>query len=396
MPSIIDDWVDEAVTHRIDLLRFSEDIRFKALGYLKELESELRDQIFDRDIRGVASTAWRKRRQEALLKQARASIRKSYKNAQKVVDGQLIEVASLEQSFAIQTMIKISGAELFSAAFSPTELAELTKGTLIQGAPSADWWAKQADNLRMGFESQVRMGVLAGETNQEITQRIIGTSTGKYRTIEVGGKTRRVAERVGGIMDTSKREATALVRTSVQNVSNATQGAVFEANNKMLRGIEAVVTLDDRTTLLCMSRIGGAWDMEGNPLPDSNVSESFPGYPPWHWNCRTIMVPVIKTWDELADMVEKETGQKSNLRRFKKISPATQASMDGQLAGEKAKSFFTDKIAADPDFGRKVLGPCRYELWKEGKVTSMSQMVDPTGRRLTLRELKDKLNINDD
>jgi hypothetical protein len=47
----------------------------------------------------------------------------------------------------------------------------------------------------------------------------------------------------------------------------------------VLQGVQAIVTLDARTSAICMARSGMAWDFDGKPLNDETGID-FPGPPP--------------------------------------------------------------------------------------------------------------------
>src|SRR5688572_9327141 len=92
-------------------------------------------------------------------------------------------------------------------------------------------------------------------------------------------------------------QLSAYARTAARSGANAAHNAavlaIARANRKVVEGVMALATLDDRTTDLCRSRHGGAWTLDGEPLPWSTVFERFPGRPPWHHNCRTTLSPIF-------------------------------------------------------------------------------------------------------
>jgi hypothetical protein len=110
---------------------------------------------------------------------------------------------------------------------------------------------------------------------------------------------------------------TNLLRSHAKTVSksgasaahNAAVIAIARANKTAISGVIALAVLDARTTELCQGRNGGAWDVStGDPLESSTVNEPFPGRPPWHFNCRTTLSPIIAG----EDPVEAETMDEDN------------------------------------------------------------------------------------
>ena len=132
--------------------------------------------------------------------------------------------------------------------------------SLIRGSPAKDWWAKQGRDLGTRLATQLRLGVAAGETNDQLVRRLRGTQTGRQRTVQPEeGPAKKLPVYSGGVFDGSAREAMALVRTSVQTISNAVAANVYEENRDILRGKALSVTLDNKTTLTCIALSGGAW-----------------------------------------------------------------------------------------------------------------------------------------
>jgi hypothetical protein len=95
---------------------------------------------------------------------------------------------------------------------------------------------------------------------------------------------------------------------------------------------------------------------------------------PRHWNCRSIEVPILKSWREMGvDMDEFE--------------PSTRASMDGAVAAQMSfKDWLATRTAAQQD---KILGVGKADLWREGKIT-LTDLLDMGGRPMTLEELRGK------
>jgi len=174
----------------------------------------------------------------------------------------------------------------------------------------------------------------------------------------------------------SYRDARALARTSVMAVANEARMRSFKRNSKFIKGLKAVVTLDTRTSPICRSRSGFAWTTDGDPMPGTPTNIPFPGRPPWHWNCRTILSAVLKSWAELSRSDVPEP------------PPSVRASMDGLVPEDLT---YEQWLKRQPEtVQREVLGKGRFELWSSGKA-SLRDMVDPaSGRPLTLAQLRER------
>lgn len=372
MPNLSEQFADDLIPHTVDLMRYSESVRERALVVLSDLSDDLVRQLAEK-IPDDAVESVRLQRTRTLQTAVRRTTDKAYGKIDRVTERELIELAQEESSFVKNLSKRVIGVDLLSAGLSASRLKAVATSALIEGSPAADWWAKQSRDLQQRFVGQVRVGILAGETTPQIVRRVRGQRVG-WRQVVVGGKKKRLGVFSGGVLNASNREATALVRTAVHQVSNDSMMETYRANSDVIKGVQALVTLDGRTSRICISRSGGAWDLEGNPLEESEVQESFPGSPPWHFNCRTVLIPITKTFNEIL-------GRKD----LPEIPKGTRASMDGQVAADLTyEGWLKTKPAA---FQREVLGPGRYNLWKEGDI-SLNQLIDPTGRSLTLAELR--------
>tara|TARA_R110000744_G_scaffold104945_5_gene200768 strand:- start:2739 stop:3890 length:1152 start_codon:yes stop_codon:yes gene_type:complete len=379
-----DDIADRLITNAVALSRFDAELRAKVLGYLAELEAELLRLTTNSSVADGARVTTRQRRAEALFKETQALIVSDYRAIKNMVSGDLAALAGLQGEAIMSAVNGAVKADIFTVSMTPGELKTLAKDTLIQGSPAEEWWGQQAGNTKARFQREVRMGLMSGETNDQIVRRVRGTATGERKRIRMpNGKSRLVRVFRSGVMPTSTREAESLVRTAVQTVGNRVDEAMFRANQDVLRGIQALVTLDGKTTLTCISRSGAGWYFDGRPFEESPRQEQYPGPAPWHFGCRTKMSPVTKSWD---DMIQEAGGKvKTNI---KKVGPKKRASMDGLVAGDvsfdgwlktKSKGFQIDK-----------LGKERWELWNEGKLP-LSKLTDFTGRPLTVDQLKKNL-----
>lgn len=260
--AIAGDLADAAIHHNVDLLRYSEGLRQDVLGQLGLLEEDLVAQIHAADITGAKRTAYQIGRQQALLKQTRETIQSSYRDINKRVGSELRGLAELESNWAGKMINDGFQSKIVDMGLPRSNLRQIVRGSMIEGAPHTEWWGRQSANTRQRFDNQIRMGVMQGETNDQLVKRIRGSATGKRRVVTAGGKKRVLREYSGGVMDVSKREATTLVRTSTQTIANNTNMAVYANNSEVIKGVQALVTLDLRTSDICKARSGKAWRLD--------------------------------------------------------------------------------------------------------------------------------------
>lgn len=312
MPDNINDiLLNEFTKHTVNLSRVDGHYDRIIIKYMRALRKDIIEQIKRIDPTEVNASTYRLIRLKRLLEQVNESIKSSYRNFRGEIKSELIDLSSLESEFVGKTINAAINAELVTVGMPRSAVRKIVNTSLIQGSTVSEWMATFSRNTQKRIQDQMRMGVLAGETVQDLVVRIRGRS--------IPGKR---GEYVGGVINTSTNEARAFVRTAANTLSNKVREQVFEDNSDLIKGMQALVTLDLRTSDICKSRSGMAWDLDGNPLPGTNTTIPYPGPPPWHWNCRSTLIPVLKSLEELG------------ARTKVKVPQSSQASMDGQVSGD--------------------------------------------------------------
>lgn len=228
-------------------------------------------------------------------------------------------------------------------------LQSIASNALIEGAVIGEWFGRLENQVRFDIGRTIRAGVATGRTNAQITRDIVGFKQDKH----LGKEALKVA----------RRDASAVVRTAVQTIANDASFAVFEENADVIQGVEAVATLDGRTSIFCQAIDGKKWKLDGTPMKWTTLPFR---KPPYHWACRTRLSPIT----ELSD------------------APGTRSSINGPISSKIKFEQFMDKQG--PAFATEVLGKGRYEFYKANKLT-LSQLIDPRSLEpLTLAELKSK------
>jgi len=376
MESINGYLLDDFTRQSLDLMRLEAGMRKKVLGMMKKLEIDLVTQIQNIDPTAVSANSYKLARLQSLLKQTKDTIKTSYRGIRNSVRKDLTELVLSENVTTMETLNFVLGVDIVTVAIPRSLALSLARNTQIQGAINSEWWSRQALSLQRSFSDQISMGLLSGESNNQIVQRIRGKATGKRNTYWIGDKKRIYSEFSGGIMDTGTRQAEALVRTSVNSVAQEARLETYK-NSDIVKGVMASVTFDLRTSDICKSRSGMAWDTQtGKPL-NSLTTIAFPGAPAWHWGCRTQLTPITKSWKELAQKNQSKLG-----RSPKKLK----ASMDGQVPEDQTyEQWLRKKTAAEQR--EAIGGKAKYKMWKKREI-NFRDLIDQSGNTLTIDELK--------
>jgi hypothetical protein len=335
---------DEVLDNALLVFRFAASERAATFERLRALEKELVGKLA-----AEAVTTRQKRRVETFIKEINEHIEWRYQQLQ-------LEFAFEDFARAIATDMQygLQVALGYDAIYLPKDhyFASLTTDVMIYGAPSADWWRGQSQDLAFRFGQQVRQGLSNSETNQQIINRIVGK------------------DGQPGIMETARRNAATLVQTSVQAVANDARRNTFQANTDVISGIQQVSTLDSHTSITCISYSGEKWDLEYKPLGPKKLP--YNNGCPRHMNCRSLEVPITKSFKELG-------------LKLKDPAFTTRASDEGQIDADISFDKFLKRKGKAYQDG--MLGKGRADLWRAKKIT-LKDLVDANGRPLTLAELQ--------
>lgn len=334
---------DSTVELHLDMERVAIQSRATIIKLLQNLEKELIAKVAD----GV--TDWSKARIAKQLSEADAVIRQYYDDAAGIARDTTTSVAQVSASATATSLSAAVGGQVAVGVLPTAAYLETLAGqTIIQGAVQADWWERQAGDTAFKFQSAVRQGLVSAETTPQIVKR------------------------VRDVMDLSRRNAEALVHTSVQSVANTSRMKVFEDNSDVISEFEYSSSLDRKTCPTCGILDGKRW-VNGTNKP-VNHSMAFK-QPPIHFRCRCSCIPVLKTWAELGIKMDE-------------LPDGTRASMEGQVNDKTFEDWLKRKTESDPTFADRTLGKGRADLWRNGKIT-MDQMISG-GQPLTLSQLQAK------
>lgn len=254
------------------------------------------------------------------------------------------QVANFEAK-AVKSVLTPEGRDKVNVPLSDKIYAEVLKrpvqatGELLQ--PLVKNWSTKAIAL---VSNTVRIGYEQGKTTQQIIQSIMGTKAMRF---------------MDGVTAVNRRNASSVVRTSIQHVAATAREVTYEQNSDLIQGIEWVSTLDSKTTLICQSLDGKKFKINEGPRP------------PIHINCRSTTAP------DLGD----------DLKFLDK--GATRSSSSGPVSANE--TYYTWLKKQSPEFQDQVLGRERARLFRDGGLTPQrfaALQLDKNFQPLTLAQLR--------
>ena len=296
----------------IDLNRYSNKVSKELITNFNDICVESVKKLYelDRTGRGNSYTAARLR---SLVAQTTESMDKWAAGSSKTMINQLQSLAGIQSSFVEQQLqkvvpkgfrdnIRVNTVEI-SPKFAesvvtvdPTKIKSPAVGkqlagylgqenlteavganiTLPNGNILEDAFSELSKAQSMLFRSTVRDGLLSGQTTDQIARTLIGSLTFNDPAGIMG-----LAQKGGQLTTPTNHQVRTLVRTSINQVSNAASMEVYKANNELTKKYRYIATLDSRTSAICRSLDGRLFPYDKGPQP------------PQHFNCRSTIIAEI-------------------------------------------------------------------------------------------------------
>lgn len=343
-------------------------------GLLRDLFDELAGRIAALDPGALEDPRFRALRLEELFRDTDLTTRAAYEGIRERMTDRLAEIGVQQGEFAAAQLARTLGAgavgvDIATGVVGEDMIRAIVRDDPMQGAVLAEWTDRQGESVAFRVRRQVQLGMAQNEGIDDLVRRVRGRRAGYIRQSRATGRfvakgTRRTRVRpryVGGVLQATTREAEALVRTAVNHIGTRAHLRTYQANADVTERFRYTATLDSRTSFICMSLDGQEWAYDD---PEAR-------FPPQHFNCRSIPVPVIK-WEELGIAPPAE---------------GTRASADGQVPGETTyEQWLRDQPKSVQD---EILGPARARLFRARKV-GLRDLVRKDNRVVTVGELRER------
>ena len=347
-PTVNEALLGAAITHEVGVQRYAAGLRNRIVGILNAADADIESKILTRYAaiakRGIDIGPATTKRLEQIRAEIRETLSVAYGRAGTVIKGELGDLAKQESAFQLSSIKKTIPVKVSFTAPAPTLLTAIADSFPLHGKLLKDWTAGLLDGQAERIDQAVKIGLVNGETVDQLATRVRGTAAAGY---------------VDGVLEIGKRSAEAVVRTSVNAVTTRAREITYAENPDLVKGVRWVSTLDMRTTEICMARDGEVYPVDEGPRP------------PAHWGCRSTTAPVLVSYEELGIPLDEVDG--------------TRASMDGQVPESWTYGDWLERQTNDTQ--EEILGPTKAALFRDGGVT-LDKFVDESGRAYTIDELR--------
>lgn len=341
---------DAAVTHAIDLQRYGNGVIRKIIALLNRTDADLFAQLvvaLDR----VPQNSVTVERLDSILVSVREINARAYESLRNELNAQMFDLVEYEADYQLKLFESVIPAPIVAnVSFASVAIEQAHAAAMarpMQGRLLKEWAASIESDRMARIRDAIRIGFTENETIDQIARRIRGTKALGY---------------ADGLIEIDRRAAQAVVRTAVNHTATYARQAFYERNDSLVKSVKWVATLDSRTTPICRARDGKLYPLSSGPRP------------PAHWNCRSTITPVLKSWRDLGiDADEMDAG--------------TRASMDGQVPADLTYQGWLSKKPAS--YQDEVLGPSRGRLFRDGGLT-LDRFVDRSGKQYTLDQLRQR------
>ena len=248
--------------------------------------------------------------------------------------------------------------------------------TLPNGATVETSFRRIAATQTELFQKTIQNGLLIGRTTQQIAREL----RGRLDFEEVG--TLSSIKQKGGIgTKVANNQIETIVRTSINQVSNAASQSVYRNNSDITDRYRYVATLDTRTSAICSRLDGQVFRFGKGPTP------------PQHFNCRSTTVPLVKesflrrfgvTQEDFEEGAQRPS--KTGLSQKGKMVPANE---NYATWLSKQPSEIQDEV-----FGKRKGKIYRSQLKKKDPTTVLKEFIRSDGSELTLEELRNLNNAS--
>jgi len=358
MPSVNDELLERTIRHQLYLTRLQSHEAARVRSFLNTVIPDLLEQVQRRldliTARGFDAGPVTTQRLRDLSIAMAELVDPQMSRATQMFTKEMGRVATQEAQWAAGVVEQVMPIKVDMLLPAPETLRAVVTTEPIVGQTLEQWYGNLGETTRRNVTKAVQLGVVEGQTTQQIVQRLRQDVFGLVKGQKARGMT---------------RQAEAIARTATNHVSNQARVATYQANQDIVKGMQWVATLDSRTTPICQRLDQTMYYFDRGPRP--------PG-PPAHVGCRSSLNPVTKSWRELGIPA-------------KELTPGTRASMNGQVpAGTTYNSWLRGRVqAGDMDTVREALGPSRAKLFAAGGL-DVTSFTDRRGRLFTLAELRQK------
>lgn len=276
---------DQIVDHMGDVRLFEEGVQLGNRRILKRHRNRLRDLLRSDLTNRAKNPNESLRREQSRFATELFSWQKTNMMELSTAEIDFIGNALYKQTKDFYRTQKPSTRELLAEITGPAMKGEKTLKGNIRNISAGEL---------VRIQTKVKAGLAAGASNEQIIREVM--------------KTTKITQ----------HQAATLTRTSITSTQRDAVMSVMEKNDSLIKGYMFSAILDSRTSSICRFHNGKVY-----PISEKRYR------PPLHFNCRSTMVPVIKSKSELASTnstkINKDALAKKNPQSLTGTAPSKES-----------------------------------------------------------------------
>jgi hypothetical protein len=359
MPTVNQMLADESVAHAISLERYKLGVVRRIIALLNRSDARLVGELASA-LERLPADSFTVERLDGLLDQVREVNAAAYAQVVQEWQGNIAELSGYEIDWQ-HKLLEVTLPEPVLVRFPLVQLAAeqvyaAAMARPFQGRLLSDWASTVEADRMLKIRNAVSSGYLEGGTTDQIIRSVRGTRASGY---------------ADGFLERPRQDLATVIRSAVSHTAAVARENLYEANSDIIAAEDWTSTLDTKTSAPCRIRDKLPYTV-GTHKPIGHKVPWLQGPGRLHFSCRSTSAPRTKSWRELGIPADEMTGRQ-------------RASMDGTVPADTNYGKWLARQS--PERQAEVLGPERYQLYKEGRV-GLDQFYSPNGEWLTLQQLK--------
>lgn len=344
---MIDPLLDNAIRHQVNMTQYGNFVLAKMIRILNLSDADLITQL-NAALLDVDADSFKVQRLDKLLASVREVNAQAYAAFYGGMTDELRAYVEYEGQFQYDLYRSVVPVTFSIASVVPEQVYAAALGAPMQGRLLKDWAANLGANRLNRIKDAIAVGYTQGKTTADIVREIRGTKALNY---------------ADGLLDTSRREVDAVVRTALSHTAQITRTRFEDENEDILGDTLWISTLDGRTSPDCRARDHLRYSkIDHKPIGHDLPWRAGPGR--IHWCCRSTSVALLR-------------GQKSLY--------GSRAAAGGPVdANITYSDWFKQQKAEVQDH---VVGKARGDLYRAGKF-DVKDFTNDKGRLASLAELR--------
>lgn len=346
---------DANVLHAIRIERLKNNIVRRSIAILNKADTALLAEL-SKKLETLSPESFTVQRLDALLASVSDLNAVAYAELSTDLNSELKDFVEYEAGYQNNLFKETLPFQVSVAAINAEQVYTAAFARPFQGRLLKEWMQGLETDKAVKIRDVARIGYVNNETVSQMVTKLRGTKALNYSD---------------GVIEITRRNAEAIVRTAIGHMAGFTKNRFYEANDDVIKAIEWVSTLDARTSNPCIIRDGKLYaNITHKPIGHNLAWGGGPGN--YHINCRSTSVAIARSWRELGFSLDE-------------LSDSTRASMNGQVPADLKYGDWlkkqSDKIQDE------VLGVTRANELRAG--ATIDRFFNDKGKFLTLKELKD-------